>query len=199
MTLGGVIAYVALRTRLAGRHVLARLAGVSLAVPGMVLALGYLRFFRDVNIPLLETPFLSTWSMIAIAYAVQQLPYVVKICMSALQAIDPNLEAAAENLGSTRARVLQRIVIPLMAGGLLLGFVVSFMAAATELPITMLLSNNEAQAPMSYEIYLYMQSVSGRGPGAALAIVAIAVVAICACVTHLLLRRRLRGASAMHP
>ncbi len=199
VTLGGVIAYVVLRTRLAGRNVLARLAGVSLAVPGMVLALGYLRFFRDVNVPLSETPFSSTWGMIALAYAVQQLPYVVKVCMTALQAIDPNLEAAAENLGSTRARVLQRIVIPLMAGGLLLGFVVSFMAAATELPITMLLSNNEAQAPMSYEIYLYMQSVSGRGPGAALAIVAIAVVAICACIIHILLRRRLRNATAMHP
>ncbi|WP_144424047.1 ABC transporter permease [Herbaspirillum hiltneri] len=197
VTLGGVIAYVVLRTRLAGRNVLARLAGVSLAVPGMVLALGYLRFFRDINVPLSEAPFSSTWGMIALAYAVQQLPYVVKVCMTALQAIDPNLEAAAENLGSTRTRVLQRIVIPLMAGGLLLGFVVSFMAAATELPITMLLSNNEAQAPMSYEIYLYMQSVSGRGPGAALAIVAIAVVAICASIIHILLRRRLRSTTAM--
>lgn len=188
--LGGTIAYVVLRTRLASRRRLAQLSGLPLAVPGIVLALGYLRFFRDAGAPFSESAFSSTWLLIALAYAVQQLPYAVKVCMAALQAIDPNLEAAAENLGSTRTRVLGRIVIPLMAGGLLLSFVVSFMAAATELPITMLLSNNETQAPMSYDIYLYMQSVSGRGPGAALAMVATIVVAICAWFIRVLLRRR---------
>lgn len=189
--LGGSIAYLVLRTRLAARRWLDVLASMSLAVPGVVLALGYLRFFRDVNAPLS-----TTWVIIAVAYAVQQLPYAVRVCMAALQAIDPNLEAAAENLGSHRARVLRRILIPLMAGGLLLGFVVSFMAAATELTITILLSNSESQAPMSYEIYLYMQSVSGRGPGAALAVVAIVVVAICAYLIHALLQRRQRSRHA---
>jgi len=199
VVLGGAIAYLVSRTWMPGRHLLANMAGIALAVPGVVLALGYLRFFRDVDVPLSDSPVSTTWVIIAIAYAVQQLPYAVKACTVALQRIDPNLEAAAENLGSTRLRALRRIVVPLMAGGLMLGFVVTFMAAAIDLPITMLLTNNEAQAPMSYEIYLYLQSVSGRGPGAALAVVAIAVVAICAYIINILLRARLRDGTTMHP
>lgn len=195
--LGGAIAYIVLRTRLPARRWLDILARMSLAVPGVVLALGYLRFFRDAGLPWSGTALSTTWVIVAIAYAVQQLPYAVRACMAALQAIDPNLEAAAENLGSSRMRVLQRILIPLMAGALLLSFLVGFMAAATDLTTTILLSSTESQAPMSYEIYLYMQSVSGRGPGSALAVVAIVVVAVCAGIAHMLLQRRQRSNRAI--
>ena len=64
-----------------------------------------------------------------------------------------------------------------MMGGILAGFVTSFVTAAVELSATILLSSKESQAPMSYGIYLYMQSVSGRGPGAALGVIAVAIVA----------------------
>ena len=76
---------------------------------------------------------------------------------------------------------------PLMAGGILAGFMTSFMTAAVELSATILLSSAESQAPMSYGIYLYMQSIAGRGPGAALGIVAIAVVALGTYFSHRLL------------
>jgi len=33
-------------------------------------------------------------------------------------------------------------------------------------------------APMSYGIYLYMQSIAGRGPGAALGVIAVVIVAV---------------------
>ncbi|MDO8420315.1 MAG: iron ABC transporter permease, partial [Rubrivivax sp.] len=47
----------------------------------------------------------------------------------------------------------------------------------------------ESQAPMSYGIYLYMQSVSGRGPGAALGVLAIAVVAVGTYISHVVVER----------
>ena len=50
-----------------------------------------------------------------------------------------------------------------MAGGILAGFVSSFITAAVELSATILLVVKESQAPMSYGIYLHMQSISGRG------------------------------------
>jgi hypothetical protein len=49
------------------------------------------------------------------------------------------------------------------AGGILAGFVTSFITAAVELSATILLTSAESQAPMSYGIYLYMQSVPGAG------------------------------------
>ena len=56
-----------------------------------------------------------------------------------------------------------------MTGGILAGFVTSFITAVVELSATLLLVSTESQAPMSLGIYLYMQSIAGRGPGAALA------------------------------
>jgi len=75
-------------------------------------------------------------------------------------------------------------MVPLMAGGILAGFVTSFITAAVELSATILLTSSEAQAPMSYGIYLYMQSIAGRGPGAALGVIAVVVVALGTYVSH---------------
>ncbi|KAG1486699.1 hypothetical protein G6F52_014259 [Rhizopus delemar] len=52
-----------------------------------------------------------------------------------------------------------------------------------------MLVTKDSQAPMSYGIYLYMQSAAGRGPGAALGVLAVASVAIGTYVSHLLVER----------
>ena len=78
--------------------------------------------------------------------------------MAALQQMHVSLEEAAENLGASQRRTIRRIVVPLMAGGILAGFVTSFVTAAVELSATILLVSRESLAPMSYGIYLYMQS-----------------------------------------
>ena len=74
-------------------------------------------------------------------------------------------------------------------GGILAGYVTSFITAAVELSATMLLVSSESQAPMSYGIYLYMQSVAGRGPGAALGVIAIVVVALGTWASHHVVER----------
>ena len=94
------------------------------------------------------------------------------------RSVHVSLEEAALNLGATQAHVARRIVVPLMAGGILAGFVTSFITAAVELSATILLTTSQGQAPMSYGIYLYMQSIAGRGPGAALGVLALIVVAL---------------------
>ncbi|KAF4531306.1 hypothetical protein B566_EDAN019409, partial [Ephemera danica] len=103
-----------------------------------------------------------------------------------------SLEEAAESLGATKVRTLRRVLVPLMAGGILAGFVTSFITAAVELSATLMLTAAESQAPMSYGIYLYMQSVAGRGPGAALGVLAIAVVAVGTYVSHGVVERTQR-------
>jgi iron(III) transport system permease protein len=152
------------------------IATASLAVPGLVLAIGYLRTFRGVELG--GAALTSTWLLIMLAYAIRRLPYALRACVAALQQVHVSLEEAAANLGASQRRVVSRIVLPLMAGGLLAGFVTSFITAAVELSATILLTTAQSQAPMSYGIYLYMQSIAGRGPGAALGVLALIVVAI---------------------
>ena len=176
--LGVAIAYLILRTKLPGRHWLDHMASAALAIPGLVLAIGYLRMFKGMTLPFTETPIVTTWVLIMIAYAVRRLPYALRSCMAALQQVHESLEEIASSLGASRMSTIRRIVVPLMAGGILAGFVTSFITASVELSATLLLTSVESNAPMSYGIYLYMQSLAGRGPGAALGVIAILVVAI---------------------
>jgi len=80
-------------------------------------------------------------------------------------------------------------VIPLMAGGMLAGFVTSFITAAVELSATIMLVTRDSQAPMSYGIYLYMQNAAGRGPGAALGVLAVIAVGVGTYASHWLVER----------
>ena len=72
-----------------------------------------------------------------------------------------SLEEAAENLGATKARTVRRIVVPLMTGGLLAGFVTSFATAAVELSATLMLVQSNSDAPLAYGLYVCMQ-IAGR-------------------------------------
>lgn len=189
VVLGVTIAYLVLRTKLPARKWLDWAATASLAVPGIVLAIGYLRLFKGVTVPGTDTLLTSTWIVIMLAYAVRRLPYALRSCMAALQQVHESLEEAAESLGANKMRTIQRVVVPLMAGGILAGFVTSFITAAVELSATILLTSSESQAPMSYGIYLYMQSIAGRGPGAALGVLAIVIVALGTYLSHVVVER----------
>lgn len=184
VVIGTAIAYLILRTTLPARRWLDYLASAALAVPGLVLAIGYLRFFKGVTLPFTETQVVTSWVLIMLAYAVRRLPYALRSCMAALQQVHLSLEEAAQSLGATRWRTVRRVMVPLMAGGMLAGFVTSFITAAVELSATLMLTSSETQAPMSYGIYLYMQSAAGRGPGAALGVLAVVVVGLGTWASH---------------
>jgi len=187
--LGVTIAYLILRTKLPARQWLDWIASASLAVPGIVLAIGFLRMFKGVTVPSTDVLLTGTWVAIMLAYAVRRLPYALRSCMAALQQVHISLEEAAESVGANKMRSIRRVLVPLMMGGILAGFVTSFITAAVELSATIMLVSADSQAPMSYGIYLYMQSVAGRGPGAALGVLAILVVAVGTYLSHRVVER----------
>ena len=193
VVIGAAIAYIVLRTQIPGRQVLDHLVTVALAMPGLVLGIGYLRTFRGVELPFDMGTLTSSWLIFVIAYSVRRLPYALRSCMAALTQVHPTLEEAAQNVGANRLRTIRKIVVPLMMGGLLAGFVTSFITAAAEISETILLTSRESLAPMSYGIYLYFQSIAGRGPGAALSVIAVTLVALGTYLSH-----RLAAAATPH-
>jgi iron(III) transport system permease protein len=195
VVLGVAIAYLVLRTKLVGRQWLDWAAMAALAIPGLVLGIGYLRTFYGVNLPD-GTSLATFWGMIVVALAIRRLPYALRACYAALQQISVALEEAAENLGATKGRTVRRIVVPLMAGGILAGFVTSFSTAAVELSATLMLVQSNSDAPLAYGLYVFMQSPAGRGPGAALGVIAVALVALCTFLSHLVLERSQRSKGA---
>ncbi len=190
VVLGVAIAWLLLRTRLPGRHWLDWGASAALAIPGLVLAIGFLRAFRGIDLPFGWGAFTASWIAIMLAYAVRRLPYAVRSCVAALEQVHISLEEAAQSLGANRLRTIRRVVVPLIAGGILAGFVTSFITAAVELSATILLVTRESQAPLSYGIYLYNQSIATRGPAAALGVIAVAIVALGTWLSHRFLERR---------
>ena len=138
-------------------------ATASLAIPGVVLGIGYLRTFNEFDVPILGKPLASWWVIIVIALLIRRLPYALRACMAALQQVAVALEEAAENLGATKRRTVWRVVVPLMSGGILAGFVTSFATASVELSATLMLVSEESDAPLAYGIYVFMQSAAGRG------------------------------------
>ena len=189
VVIGTAIAYLILRTRLPARQWLDWLASAALAIPGLVLAIGYLRLFKGVTLPGSDQLVVQTWVLIMLAYAVRRLPYALRSCMAALQQVHVSLEEAAQSVGASRLATIRRVTVPLMAGGILAGFVTSFITAAVELSATLVLVSSESQAPMSLGIYLYMQSIAGRGPGAALGVLAVLVVGLGTYFSHRFVER----------
>lgn len=189
--LGTAIAYIVLRTKLIGRQWLDYVAMAAVAIPGLVIGIGYLRTFHSYQVPWLENQSIATWWLaIVIALAIRRLPYALRACTAALQQVSVSLEESAENLGAGKFSTIRKIVVPLMAGGILAGFVTSFATAAVELGMTLMLVSKNSDGPLSYGIYVYMQSAAGRGPGAALGLVAVVVVGICTLISYVFVDRR---------
>ena len=184
------IAYIVWRTQLAWRKWLDFAAMGAVAIPGVVIGIGYLRTFYDFNVPFVDKPLATWWVIIVVALAIRRLPYALRACVAALQQVSEALEEAAENLGATKSRTVRRILVPLMSGGILAGFITSFATASVELSAIIMLVSTESDAPLAYGIYEFMQSASGRGPGAALGIIAVIIVGVATYLSHRFIERR---------
>jgi len=189
IVLGTAIAYIVWRTDIWGRKALDLVAMGALAIPGVVIGIGYLRMFYDVNLPFSDEPMATWWGIMVIALAVRRLPYALRACVAALQQVSISLEEAAESLGASKWGTIRRVVVPLMSGGILAGFVTSFATAAVELSATIMLVAKEGDAPLAYGIYVFMQSAAGRGPGAALGIIAVVIVGLGTYASHVIIER----------
>lgn len=169
LVLGVGVAYVVVRTRLYGRHILDAMAMLPLAVPGIVLAFGYLALSREGQplhgLMLGEDPLL----LLVIAYAMRRLPYVVRSASAGFQQVSPVLEEAAQNLGASPERALRRITLPLVAPHLLAGALLAFSFAMLEVSDSMILAQQAGHFPITKAIYT-LASALGDGPALAAAL-----------------------------
>jgi len=103
-----------------------------LAVPGLVLAFGYLAITREGELFrfLVDSPpFIPTDSpmiLLVIAYSVRRLPYIVRSAVAGFQQTSASLEEAAANLGAGPITTMVRITAPLIAANLIAGAILAF-------------------------------------------------------------------------
>jgi len=192
LVLGIAVAYVVVRTKIKGRQVLDAMAMLPLAVPGLVMAFGYLAMSREGQpfhgLMLGENPLI----ILVIAYAVRRLPYVVRSASAGLQQVSPTLEEAAQNLGAPPARALWRVTLPLVAPNLIAGGLLAFSFAMLEVSDSMILAQQAAHYPITKAIYSLVAAL-GNGPNlaAALGVWAMCFLAVTILGASLILGKKL--------
>lgn len=135
---GLLVAYLVVRTRIAGRAAFDYVLMLGAAAPGIVLGLGILLAFN--HPPLLLT---GTAAVFVIAFTVRTAPVALRGCTAALMQIDPSLEQASANLGASAATTFRRVTLPLVRRAVLSGVIYSFTRNMTTLStIALLVSPN---------------------------------------------------------
>ncbi len=162
IVLGIAIAYVVVRTKLPGRQFLDAMAMLPLAVPGLVLAFGFLAMTREGQpfdfLILGEDPVL----ILVIAYAVRRLPYVVRSAAAGFQQTSVSLEEAAQNLGCSPLRSMRKITLPLISANLIAGGLLAFSFAMLEVSDSLILAEQQQHFPITKAIYALISAL-GNG------------------------------------
>ena len=197
VVIGLVMAYTIGRSSTRWKKPLAWCAAGLLSVPGVALAIAYLQFFQGMQLPVFGKPLDATWFLLPMAFSVRGLPFAIRACSFALQNLPASYIEAANLSGASRLSIILRVTLPMMAFGLLMAFLICFGIAAVDLSSAMLLVPSETDAPVSYNIYLHMQTSTGRGTGSALAILTIGIVALAMTVLVLLIRRNWNPTSSL--
>ncbi len=138
--LAGVPASIALsRTRFRGRGAVMTLLLAPLTVPGIAIGLGV--YVLSVLIEERSGVALSgsVWVMMA-AHVLVTLPWVVRLCLVALANHDPAAEEAAASLGAPPWRVIWRVTLPAMRGGIVAGALFAFIWSFENLEMTLFLT-----------------------------------------------------------
>lgn len=173
--LGVLIAYVIVRSTTRGRAVLDALCMLPLAVPGLVLAFGYvamtLRWPLARGAPLegLASVFGATPNpvpLLVAAYAVRRLPYIVRSTVAGLEQTSRELEDAAVNLGASRFTAVRRVIVPLIAANLIAGGLLVFSFSMLEVSDSLILAQQSRNFPITRAIYEFMGRL-GDGPNIA--------------------------------
>jgi iron(III) transport system permease protein len=140
-----LIAYVAVRTRYAGRRLLDFLSWLPFTVPGIILGLALLWLFLGVEV---LRPAYGTLAILIVAGVIAGMPLGVQIIKSALMQLGAELEEAARVVGASWWATYRRIVLRLMAPTLLAVAMITFVGAARNIGAFALLSTS-ATRPLS--------------------------------------------------
>lgn len=172
MGFGVLIGYILVRTTIKGRGLLDALCMLPLAVPGLVMAFGYvamtLRWPFGSGDPLEgvlavfgQNP--NPFPLLIIAYAVRRLPYIVRSTVSGLEQTSGELEEAAVNLGATRVTAVRKVIVPLIMANLIAGGLLVFSFSMLEVSDSLILAQKGEHFPITKMIYEFTTRL-GDGP-----------------------------------
>ncbi len=154
---GAALAYVIVRSKIFGRQILDFLAMMPLAVPGLVLAFGYLAMTQKGALLAFLNPIKNPTILLIIAYSIRRLPYVVRSVAAGFQQTSETLEEAAQSLGCPPLKAIFKITTPLIFANLIAGGMLTFTFAMLEVSDSLVLAQKQSYYPITKTIYELLQ------------------------------------------
>src|ERR1051326_2284265 len=160
LVLGVTIAWLLTRRRVPFAGLLDALAMLPLALPGIVLAFGYVAGF-DFPLAWLN-PRDNPTLLLIVSYSVRRLPYIVRSAYAGFQQTSVTLEEASANLGGSPFRTLRKITLPLVMANLIAGTILTFAFAMLEVSDGLILAMKEHYFPITKTIYQLMGRIDRK-------------------------------------
>lgn len=201
LVIGIVVGYLIVRTTVRGRWLLDALCMLPLAVPGLVMAFGYVAM--SMNWPLGHGDPLEGFAsvlgaqpnpipLLIAAYAIRRLPYIVRATVAGLQQTSGQMEEAALNLGASRFTAVRRIIVPLIAANLIAGALLAFSFAMLEVSDSLILAQQQQHYPITKAILMFtMRLADGPYVASAMGVWGMALLTITLAGASVLMGRRL--------
>lgn len=144
---GAVMAYATVRGRAVAKWAVDLTIMLPFVLPGLVVGVAYLAAFNDR--PLLLT---GTATILVLAYFTRRVAFVFRSASAAVAQIDPKIEEASSVCGASWLHTMRRVVVPLLAPGLLAAAILVFATLIGEISATVLLYSANWK-PISIAIY----------------------------------------------
>jgi iron(III) transport system permease protein len=151
--LGVLAGWLIVRTKLRGKTLLDGMCMLPLAVPGLILAAGYVAMTAPGTWLEAIGPMKNPFVILVIAYAVRRLPFVVRGVSAGLQQVPESLEDAARNLGANRLWAAVRITLPLITANIIAAAVLTFAFAMLEVSDSLILAQTADYYPITKQIF----------------------------------------------
>jgi iron(III) transport system permease protein len=201
IVVGVVVAYIIVRTNVRGRAVLDALCMLPLAIPGLVMAFGYVAmslrwpFGKDGPLSGIASIFgtdPSPFLFLMVAYSVRRLPYIVRSTVAGLEQTSGELEEAAIVHGATRFMAVRKIIIPLIMANLIAGGLLVFSFSMLEVSDSLLLAQQTKDYPITKAIFAFTERLGdGQYIASALGVWGMALLTITLFGASALLGRKL--------
>jgi iron(III) transport system permease protein len=138
MLMTALASWIVVRTRMPGRWLVDNLAFLPLVIPGLVLGVALLFVYLRVNRDLRVGIYGSLW-ILFIAYLTRYMPYGMRYASTSMYQIGRELEESAQTSGASWFQSFRRVVLPLLAPGLVAGWIYIVIVSVRELSSSILL------------------------------------------------------------
>jgi iron(III) transport system permease protein len=169
---GVPFAFCLARLPIGGKPALLALAALPLVLPSFVGAYALVLLFgrsglATAMLQAIGIPFQSIYGAkgIIAVYTLTLYPYVVLPVTAAFKSIDSSVEEAAQNLGSSRPRVLRTVTLPLVLPSIVAGALLVFIEALENFGVPFVLA--EDQTILSVEAYKLFVGETADNPASA--------------------------------